>query len=157
MQPNDRGISTLHIILIVTAGMAVVLGVLLFFWHSHGVAVQSAGASTILTEEEKSYLPQLEFTDAHMSAAQNFLGDSVTYLDARVTNKGMKTVRRLDVDLTFVDMLNQVVLREREHPVSRRTVPLKPGESRAFRISFEHMPADWNQAVPSVVPVYVEF
>jgi len=134
-----------------------VLGVLVFFWHSHGVAVQSAGGGTILTEEQKAYLPQLEFTDAHMSAAQNFLGDSVTYLDARVTNKGMKTVRRLDVDLTFVDTLNQVVLRERAHPVTPRTQPLKPGESKAIRISFERMPVDWNQAAPSMVPVYVEF
>jgi len=135
----------------------VVLGVLVFFWHSHGTAVQSAGGGTILTEEQKAYLPQLEFTDAHMSAAQNFLGDSVTYLDARVTNKGTKTVRRLDVDLTFVDTLNQVVLRERAHPVTPRTQPLKPGESKAFRISFERMPVDWNQAAPSMVPVYVEY
>jgi len=157
MQPNDRGISTLHIILIVAAGMAVILALLVFFWHSRGVAVQSAGAGTILTEEEKDYLSQLEFTDARMSAAQNFLGDSVTYLDARVVNKGTKTVRRLDVDLTFVDTLNQVVQRERAHPVSPRTPPLKPGESKAFRISFEHMPVDWNQAAPSMVPVFVEF
>ena len=42
----------------------------------------------------------------------------MTYLDAQVTNKGTKTVRRLDVDLTFVDMLNQVVLRETAHPVT---------------------------------------
>jgi hypothetical protein len=157
MQPNDRGISTLHIILIVAAAMAVVLGLVVFFWHSHGVAEQAAGAGTILTEEQKAYLPQLEFTGAHMSAAENFLGNSVTYLDARVTNKGAKTVSRLDVDLTFVDTLNQVVLRERAHPVSPRTQPLKPGESRAFRVTFEHMPVDWNQAPPSMVPVYVQF
>ncbi len=132
MHSNDKGISTLHIILIVAATMAVVLGLLLFFWHSHPGAEQSAGAGTILTEEQKAYLPQLEFTDAHMSAAENFLGDSVTYLDARVTNKGTKTVRRLDVDLTFVDMLNQVVLRERAHPVSPHTQPLTGGRSQGL-------------------------
>ena len=157
MHSNDKGISTLQIILIVATAMAVVLGLLLFFWHSHRGAEQSAGAGTILTEEQKAYLPELEFTDAHMSAAENFLGDSVTYLDARVTNRGTKTVRRLDVDLTFVDTLNQVVLRERAHPVSPRTQPLAPGESKVFRISFEHMPVEWNQAAPSMVPVYVEF
>jgi len=157
MHSNDKGISTLQIILIVATAMAVVLGLLLFFWHSHRGAGQSAGGATILTEDQKAYLPQLEFTDAHMSAAENFLGDSVTYLDARVINKGTKTVSRLDVDLTFVDTLNQVVLRERAHPVSPHTQPLKAGEAKAFRMSFEHMPAEWNQAVPSMVPVYVEF
>jgi hypothetical protein len=92
-----------------------------------------------------------------MSAAQNFLGDSVTYLDAQVRNEGTKTVRRLDLDLTFVDMLSQVILRERAHPVSERTPPLKPGESRAFRITFEHIPVEWNQAAPTMTPVYVQF
>ena len=131
--------------------------VLVFFWHSHGAAELSVNASTILTEEQKAYFPQLEFSDARMSAAENFLGATVTYLDARVTNKGTKTVRRLDLDLTLVDTLNQVVLRERAHPVTQRTPPLKPGESKPFRVTFEHMPVDWNQAAPTIVPVYVQF
>ncbi|MGO8731428.1 MAG: hypothetical protein ACLQVM_01390 [Terriglobia bacterium] len=157
MQVNDKGISTLHIFLIVGAAMLALSAVVVFFWHSHGAVQYSAGASAIPTEEQKAYFPQLEFTDAHMSAAENFLGASVTYLDAQVTNKGTKTVGRLDLDLTFVDTLNQVVLRERAHPVTPRTPPLKPGESRAFRVTFEHMPVEWNQAAPTMTPVYVQF
>jgi hypothetical protein len=157
MRHNDKGISTLHIILIVGAAMLALTAVIVLLWHLHGAAKLSANASTITTEEQKAYFCQLEFTDVHMSAAENFLGATVTYLDARVTNKGTKTVRRLDVDLTFVDTLSQVVLRERAHPVTRRTPPLKPGESRAFRVTFEHMPADWNQAPPAMTPVYLQF
>ena len=157
MQVNDKGISTLHIILIVGAAMLALSAVAVFFWHSHGAVQYSAGASAIPTEEQKAYFPQLEFTDARMSAAENFLGANVTYLDAQVTNKGTKTVGRLDLDLTFVDTLNQVVLRERAHPVTQRTPPLKPGESRAFRITFEHIPAEWNQVAPTITPVYVQF
>ena len=128
-----------------------------FFWHSRGAARVAAEASTIPTEEQRAYFPQLEFTDVHMSAAENFLGASVTYLDARVRNKGSRSVLRLDVDLTFVDTLNQVVLRERVRPVTRRTPPLKPGEGRAFRVTFEHMPAEWNLAAPTMTPVYLQF
>jgi hypothetical protein len=157
MRFNDKGISTLHIILTVGAAMLALTAVVVFLWHSHGAAELSASGSAITTEEQQAYFRQLEFTDVHMSAAENFLGASVTYLDARVTNKGTKTVRRLDLDLTFVDTLNQVVLRERAHPVTRRKPPLKPGESRAFRVTFEHMPADWNQAAPTMTPVYVQF
>jgi len=135
--------------------MLALLAVVVFFWHSHGATQYSADAMP--TEEQKAYFRQLEFTDLHMSAAQNFLGDSVTYLDARVKNAGTKTVRRLELDLTFVDMLSQVILRERAHPVSERAPPLKPGESRAFRVTFEHIPADWNQAAPTMTPVYVQF
>jgi hypothetical protein len=157
MQLKEEGISTLHIILIVGAAMLALTAVIVWLSHSHGAAELSANASTIPTEEEKAYFPQLEFTDVHMSAAENFLGATVTYLDARVTNKGTKTVRRLDLDLTFVDTLSQVVLRERARPVTHRTLPLKPGESRAFRVTFEHMPADWNQAAPTMTPVYLQF
>jgi hypothetical protein len=137
--------------------MLALTAVVVFLWHSHGAAELSANASTILTEEQKAYFRQIEFTDVHMSAAENFLGATMTYLDARVTNKGTKTVRRLELDLTFVDTLSQVVLRERAYPVTRRTPPLKPGESRAFRVTFEHMPVDWNQAAPTMTPVYLQF
>jgi flagellar basal body-associated protein FliL len=157
MRFKDKGISTLHIILIVGAAMLALLAVVVFFWHSHGAAGLSATAGAVLTEDQKAYFRQLEFTDAHMSAAENFLGATVTYLDAQVTNKGTKTVHRLDLDLTFVDTLNQVVLRERTHPITERTPALKSGESRAFRVTFEHMPPDWNQAPPTMTPVYLQF
>ena len=137
--------------------MLVLTAVVVFLWHSHGAAELGSNASTPPTDEEKAYFTQLEVTDVRMSAAENFLGVSVTYMDARVTNKGTKTVRRLGFDLTFVDTLNQVVLRERARPVTQQTPPLKPGESRAFRVTFEHMPADWNQAPPTIVPAYVQF
>ena len=92
-----------------------------------------------------------------MSAAANFLGDTITYLDATVTNRGSKSVRLLDVELDFVDALNQVVLRETAHPLADRATPLAPGQTHPFRVTFEHMPADWNQAPPSAKAVYVEF
>lgn len=110
-----------------------------------------------LTPEAKAYFSEIEVTDVRMSAARNFLGDTVTYLDARVTNQGAKLVRRLDLQLEFVDTLNQVVLRDAAHPISARTPPLKPGEARAFRVSFEHMPMDWNQAPPATTVKYVGF
>ena len=154
---NETGISIVYIIIVVAVVMLALTAVLVYFWHSHATAQVSAGAIAIPTEEQKAYFPQLQISGAQMSAAENFLGASVTYLDAQLTNKGKKTVRRLDLDLTFVDTLNQVVLRERARPVNQRTPPLKPGESRAFRVTFEHMPVDWNQAPPAMAPVYVEF
>jgi hypothetical protein len=157
MQPTDKGISTLKITLLVGAVMLVLTTVGVLVWHSHGAAQLASNPGVLPTEEQKAYFPLLEFSDAHMSAAENFLGATVTYLDAKVTNRGGKTLNRLDVDLTFVDTLNQVVLRERAHPVTPRTAPLPAGESRAFHVTFEHTPVDWNQAVPAMMPVYVQF
>ena len=110
-----------------------------------------------LTEEQKAYLGRIEVTDARMSSAENFLGHTVTYLDAVVVNKGSRPVRHIALELEFYDTLYQVVLRETAHPIATRTPPLKPGEARPFQVSFEHMPLDWNQGPPRITPVTVEF
>lgn len=110
-----------------------------------------------LSAEQKAYLKQIVITDARMSAAENFLGHTVTYLDAQVSNKGSKEVRQLELELVFVDTLNQVVLRETAHPITPRSAPLKPGKTRSFQVSFEHMPFEWNQAPPTIAPKSVQF
>jgi len=157
MPRNDRGNSFFLIILIVVVLLAGLVGGFVLQQH-HAVHPASAGGGRrALSDQQKAYLASLVFADLRMSAAVNFLGDTVTYLDGNVTNTGAKMVRRLEVELNFVDTLNQVVLRETAHPLADRTSPLQPGESQTFRVTFDHMPADWNQAPPTVKPVYVEF
>jgi len=158
MPSRDRGVATIVLILIVAALMALLIAASIYFRRPPAApSTPRPGTGALLSEEQKAYTSLLEFADARMSAAQNFLGGTVTYLDARVTNKGKRAVRQLDVQLEFVDMLNQVVLRETARPVTERTPPLQPGESRAFQVRFEHMPADWNQAPPRMKPVYLQF
>jgi len=158
MPRNDHGVSILIIILIVSAVLAALVAAFVIERH-HAVTRPSevAAARPPLTHEQQAYLASLAFADFHMSAAANFLGDTVTYLDGRVTNRGAQVVRSLDVELNFVDTLNQVVLRETAHPLADRATPLQPGESQAFRVTFDHMPVDWNQAPPTAKAVYVEF
>ena len=50
-----------------------------------------------------------------------------------------------------------MVLRQTAHPVTNHTPGLKPGEVRNLHITFDHMPAEWNQAPPAFTPVYVSF
>ncbi len=157
MPRNDHGVSTL-IIIIVSLVLAAVVAVLVIQQHHTATRPAAvAAARPPLSAEQKAYLGSLAFADFHMSAEANFLGDTVTYLDGKVTNQGAKLVRSLDVDLNFVDTLNQVVLRETAHPLADRATPLQPGETKAFRVTFEHMPVDWNQAPPTAKAVYVEF
>jgi hypothetical protein len=149
---EDRSTAFLTVLAVVVLG--IIVGVLALVRRA---ASPTVPARPVLTEEEKAYFPEIAVSDARMSAAQNFLGGTVVYLDAKVTNKGTKTVRRLDLQLEFVDTLNQVVLRETSHVITARTPPVKPGETRAFRASFDHMPADWNQAPPTITPKYLSF
>jgi len=159
MPRNDHGVSKLLIIILVVS--LVLAGVLaIVVSHQHDVATRPATVAAsrpALSADQKAYLSTLTFGDLHMSAAANFLGHTETYLVGSVTNAGTKPVRKLEVELNFVDTLNQVVLRETTHPLTTHSGPLQPGETYAFRVTFEHMPMDWNQAPPTLKAVYGEF
>ncbi len=99
---------------------------------------------------EQAYLPHLHFSQLEMSRAANFLGQEVTYVDAVVTNAGPRRVRAIEIMLDFKDLVGQTVLRETVRPLGRRATPLPPGASREFRLTFEHVPVMWNQAVPEI-------
>jgi hypothetical protein len=157
MPSRHRGIAPFVLILIVAGLMAVLLAAFLLLQSLTTSKPSPAVARPTPTEEQSAYLQQIAFSDVRMSAATNFLGGTVTYLDARVTNQGGRVVRGLDLELNFVDTLDQVVLREAAHPINERTAPLKPGEARSFRVTFEHMPLEWNQAPPSIKPVSLRF
>lgn len=109
------------------------------------------------------YAANLKFSDLKLSQAQNFVGATVTYVDGNVSNTGDKTVTHVTVKVTFKDMYNQVAqVEEVSIKVLRTTgpypdtadlsvVPLTPGESKPFRLIFEHVSEQWNQAYPELL------
>ncbi len=151
---EDRSVSSPVLVVVVACTIAAILAALIWVERRES---SPAFSNPVFGEEEKAYLRQVAVTDARMSAVQNFLGDTVIYLDARVTNRGGKFVRKLEIELKFVDVLNQVVLLEKARPVSDLTSLLKPGESRPFRVTLERLPRDWNRAPPTITPTRVNF
>ena len=141
-------------ILIAAAALAIMVTALVLLVR---IGSSPSSSEARLSGEQKAYLQQIAITDARMSAAENFLGHTVTYLDALVSNKGGKEVRELELELVFVDTLNQVVLRETARPITLHTPPLQPGQTRSFQVSFEHLPLEWNQAPPTITPKSVQF
>ena len=144
---DDEKTPALRLALIAGAGLAIVI--IAWILYSH-LSSRLGGSPSTLAEEQRAYFQHIVVSDTRMSAAENFLGHTVTYLDARITNTGTRTVSQVQLEMEFVDMLSQVVLRETTNPVNPQTPALKPGETRAFQISFEHMPIDWNQAPPRI-------
>jgi Protein of unknown function (DUF2393) len=108
------------------------------------------------------YAANLKISDLKMSQAQNFVGASVTYIDGTMTNAGDKTVTRAVAHVVFKNSMDQIAQVEDlplrvlqttgPYPdaVELNTAPLAPGQSKPFRLTFEHITTDWNQAYPEL-------
>ncbi|HEY1264859.1 MAG TPA: DUF2393 family protein [Terriglobales bacterium] len=149
--------SNLRPILFGVALVIVVIGIAVFFLRS-----QPKSASG-----PPPYAANVKLSDLKMSAAENFVGASVSYLDGTVTNAGDKTLIHAVLRVTFKDSLGQVVQTE-DTPlhvfetvgpytdaVDLSSAPLPPGKSKPFRLTFEHISNDWNHEYPEVEVVDV--
>jgi len=110
-----------------------------------------------MSAAEQNYLREVQIANPKMSAASNFIGNTLYYLDAQVSNKGVKTIRQLDLTLTFMDPFGQVVLRKIVYPVTLQTPALKSGATEPLHFTFEHLPDEWNEGPPVITPTYVSF
>jgi hypothetical protein len=106
--------------------------------------------------EDLSYASQVTFSDLHLSAAENFLGQQVVYLDGEITNRGSKAVRQLKVRMFFHDLMNQVVLREEQELWGERSDHLGAGQARSFQVRFDQVPDAWNRQVPELQIVHLQ-
>jgi hypothetical protein len=141
--------------------LPIVLGVVL-------VVIVVVIASLLLRTDSKianapdPYAANIKFSDLKMSAAENFVGSTVTYLDGTVTNAGDKTVSRAMVNVSFKDSLGQVVqaddvplrILQTSGPypeaLDLNAAPLLPSQGKPFRLTFEHVTADWNHEYPEL-------
>lgn len=99
---------------------------------------------------EQQYAKRVRITDLSLSQFENFLGQTVTYVDGVLANQGSRSIVALELTFEFKDLLNQTVLRETVRVVGRRAPQLEPGRSRAFRAGFDHIPVDWNRRAPEI-------
>jgi hypothetical protein len=132
------------------------------------VVILVAGIALLLRTPPKTitgpppYVANLKLSDIKMSTAQNFVGASVTYIEGTVTNAGDETVTHAMVQVTFRDSLGQVVQAETvplyvvdasgpyPNPVDLSLSPLASRQTKPFRLTFEHVSADWDQAYPKL-------
>jgi hypothetical protein len=138
--------------------VVIVMGIVVFFLRPQPKVVHAPDP----------YIASVKLSDIKMSVAQNFVGASFTYIDGTVTNTGSQTVTSATTHIVFRDSIGQVAQAE-DFPlkilqtsgpypdtVDLSTLPLGPGKSRQFRLTFEHISAEWNHAYPEVQIVDVK-
>ncbi|MGH9494228.1 MAG: FxLYD domain-containing protein [Candidatus Sulfotelmatobacter sp.] len=150
-QEEERDSSRLIIMIAVTTVIAIALG-----------------AAFLLREPPKvpktpsPYIGKLKLSDFKMSAAENFIGATVSYIDGTISNTGDKTVTRVMVEVNFEDSMGQLAQREElplrvvrpngaySEPVDLNVAPLSPGQSQPFRLTFDSISAQWNHRYPDI-------
>jgi|SRR5262245_24429832 len=108
------------------------------------------------------YVANVKLSDLKMSAAENFVGATVSYIDGTATNSGDKTVTHVVVEATFKDSMGQLAQRESlplhvlqtsgPYPdaVDVSASPLAPRQSKTFRLTFESISSQWNHEYPEL-------
>ena len=115
------------------------------------------------------YAANLAISNIKMSEASSVAGGKATYIDGTIANHGTQTVSAITVQVAFSDFTKQIVQKEtmplnliRTHqpyidtePVS--AAPIAPGETREFRLIFDHVAEGWNQYYPEIRVIEVKF
>ena len=161
-EPNGFPWMAMGVAVLLLAG---VVGAAFFFSKQSPAPALTAAVATPL----HPYAPQLRFTELQMSTAQNFVGATVTYLECKVSNTGDRAVSGATVEAIFRNSLGEMVQRESQPLMyiharkpytdtsDLHSNPLQPGESREFRLTFDHISADWNRGFPELRITAVSF
>jgi hypothetical protein len=108
------------------------------------------------------YIVSLKFSDFNMSAAENFIGHTVSYIDGSITNTGDRTVTHIVVEVVFQDSMGQLAQRDEmplqvirtngayTEPVDVSVSPLGPGQTAPYRLTFDSISAQWSHEYPQI-------
>ena len=110
------------------------------------------------------YAAKLQLSNPKMSAAENYVGGTVTYLDVNITNTGDQALAGASMKLVFKNSMDQVVQTETLplHVLVENRMggypdladlgrsPIAPGQTKTVRMTLEHISADWNQNYPEM-------
>jgi hypothetical protein len=107
--------------------------------------------------ESKAYVKNLDLSDVSMKAAENFMQQRVVEIEGKITNKGNRTLDSVDVYCIFYGVDGREVHREKVPIVRATAKPFTPQQTRDFRLPFDTLPADWNQAMPRLAVAQIKF
>jgi len=110
------------------------------------------------------YASKLQLSNPKMSAAENYVGGTVTYLDVNITNTGDKALIGAAMKLVFMNSMHEIVQTETLplHVLVENQMggypdladlgrsPIAPGQTKTVRMTLEHISADWNQNYPEM-------
>lgn len=139
-----------------------VIGIMLLLAAAAGgylywLSQQSASGGPALTEEALAYLPSLNLSGVEMQAKEDFLEQTLVTINGKIINNGNRTVSAVEVNCVFREINGIEILREHATLVGRRTGSMMPGDTKDFRLAFDAIPREWNQAMPNLFITQIQF
>ena len=141
---------------------AIVIGVVVLaglggFWYLDQASKKPAPPPPPLTGPAKAYVKNLKLSDVDMKANESYMKQSIVEITGKIENAGDRVLEVVEINCVFYDAYGQMVLRERVPIVSKKMGGLAPGETKTFRMPFDHIPESWNQALPQMVIARIDF
>lgn len=151
--------------MIVAAAVVIVVAAAVVLTLEHGKAKATV---TPISATPDAYAASLPISGLVMSESSNLAGGKVTYLDGHIANTGSSTVTGVTAQVLFHSYTHEVAQNETQalklirtrdpyvdlEPVS--AAPLAPGAQADFRLIFDAVSPDWDQAYPEVRIVHVD-
>jgi hypothetical protein len=144
----------------VIAGVVVALVVIALLLTWRQPAASNPGGAGLAAADP--YAKDLALTNIRMSESTSLSGAKQTYIDGDITDNGGKTLTGITVQVAFRDYTNRIgqkntmpltLVRTHEPyidvgPVS--AAPIQPGQTREFRLIFDHVTDGWNGQYPEI-------
>lgn len=114
--------------------------------------------------QPNEYAPKLQLSDLTLSAAENYVGGTVTYLDLKITNTGDRALVGARMQAQFKNSLGEIVQKETlplhvlvenqlaGYPdlMDLSRAPIGPGQTKTVRMTLEHISDDWDRSYPQM-------
>lgn len=147
-QPDKSNLITP--IAIIAALVPLVGGVLWYLERNPVDRSAIAGPSA----EANDYASNLKLSGFRMQAAESYAGPRLVEIFGNIKNDGKRALGRVDLNCVFTDPAGAAIYRERGTVIKSK---LNPGEMRQFRLAFDGVPPNWNQALPQFRIGSIEF
>jgi len=118
---------------------------------------KSDAGSAPIAADAKLYVRNLDLAEVDMKATDSFVSHRIVEITGKITNKGDRKVKLIELTCIFSDPSGQPLSRERVSIVRPNKGGLSPGETKSFRLPFDKLPPAWNQALPQLVIAQIEF
>jgi hypothetical protein len=145
--------------LVFSLGGAIVLGLALLLTWSIGPGRNSDWAANLTEMTDPATIQHaIQLTHLSIATSDTFAGNiRIRNITGLLTNISDKTVRKIDLKMTFTDYDGKIVQESAHTVFASERMPLNPGGQYRFEVNFENLPRTWNYHVPNTQIVRVGY